>query len=97
MYFLIHINPRDEDTPLNKTLYFAMRWPKQRGSTAVSNWPRASMPRLTFQQGCPGVIQIGLEEVGVLGWDDGELGAATINRALSMPKLVEVLADVWQV
>ena len=52
---------------------------------------------LTFQQGCLVVIQTGLEEVGVLGWDDGELGATTINRALSMPKLLKVLADVWQV
>ena len=51
-------------------------------------------PPLTLQDGSSGVIEVSGQEVGIAGWDDGELGAASMHCALPMSKLVEVLADM---
>ena len=57
----------------------------------------AMQQSLTLEQDSLDIVQIGLEEIGILGWDDGELRAAPVNRALSVSKLLHVLADMRQV
>ena len=51
----------------------------------------------TFQNGSLGVTEAGLQQVGILCWDDGVLREAAMQCSFTVSKLVKILADMLQV
>ena len=49
---------------------------------------------LTFKNGSPGIVQVCVEQVGIVCWDDGVVRTPTMHCTLPMAEMVEILTDV---